>query len=193
MPPGSSGRRLRCSSLARSRLACSSGSSCARRLQRSTPPAASRRAILATSWGQVSQNVVGNGSPDSSNGACSVTAGRPYGQRTATCLNARGFLPSWRSTISRSSTRADRSPLVDPPGDALDDEEPLAGPHEPDAPRLALERLGRVRLGEASLEVAFLRLERANVGHLVGELLLGAHVAAQRARVEERHQQDPAD
>ena len=34
--------------------------------------------------------MVGNGSPASSYGACSVTAGAPNGQRTATRRNARG-------------------------------------------------------------------------------------------------------
>ncbi|MGH8978817.1 MAG: alpha-isopropylmalate synthase regulatory domain-containing protein [Acidimicrobiia bacterium] len=36
--------------------------------------------------------VVGNGSPSASYGSCSVTAGRPYGQRTATRPNARVVL-----------------------------------------------------------------------------------------------------
>ena len=86
--------------------------------------------------------MVGNGAPLSSYGSCSVTAGRPNGHRAATRRKARGRLPIWRSTMSRSSTRdtvawtpslrcqatlwrSGGMPAL-PGADALDDEEPLA-------------------------------------------------------------------
>ena len=141
-PPGSSGRSARCSACARARLRASAGDSTAARVHRSTPPAASSRAIRATRCGHVSQNSVGNGVPPSSNGACSVTAGSPNGQRATTRRNARGGRPSCRSTISRSASLTTGVLLVlaAPGVDAADDEQPLPRLHEPEPPRLAHER-----------------------------------------------------
>src|SRR5689334_24434672 len=89
---------------------------------------------------QVTQYVVGNGVPLSSNGACSVTAGRPNGQRRATRRNARGGRPSCWATRTRSSTAAETSPQPLPPlADALDDVQVLAGTDVSEPARLALE------------------------------------------------------
>src|SRR5512133_393991 len=166
MPTSSSGRSRRCSSFARSRLARSSGSAAATRDQRSTPPAASRRDTAATSWGQVSQYIVGKGSPFSSYGACSVTAGRSNGQRTTTRRNARGGLPSWRSTAARSlSTCAEPSVRLLPRLDALDDEEVLAGTDVPELPRLPRDAVEALRRVHALLQAS---LQRGELRHLVG-------------------------
>src|SRR5207247_5789835 len=140
--------RRRCSASAACRLFLRSCSCSARRVQRSTPPAASRRDTAATRWGHVSQNVVGNGSLRSSYGLCSVTAGRPNGQRTATRRNARGSRPIWRATTARSSSASTvghhagplaLAPLLDP----ADDEEVLAGADVAERARLAPERRER--------------------------------------------------
>ena len=125
-------------------------SSSAARDHRSTPPAASSREIAATSCGHVTQNCVGNGCPSSSNGACSVTAGRPNGQRTATPRNARGGRPSWRATISSSvndsgvATRRHRAR-----GTAA------RGAHEPEHTSLADQFRAGVRARDLLLERAF--------------------------------------
>src|SRR5207247_8464511 len=130
----------------------------------------------------------GNGSPDSSKAACSVTAGRPNGHRTATRRKARGGRPSWRSTSSRSSTRAGLA--VDPGRDALHDEQPLPAPDEPEPPRLPLESLLRRRVGESPLQLSLLRLERLHVRDPIGELPFRAQVAPAGTRVQEGDQQD---
>src|SRR2546430_10102480 len=86
-----------------------------------------------------------------------------------------------RSTVSPPRPTPMRSPeltrevfpLVQPRRDALDDEEPLPRTDEPEPTRLALQRLGRVRVREPVLQLALLRLERANVGRTLGELVLG--------------------
>src|SRR5213082_426594 len=157
MPTSSSGRSARCSASAWARLAASSGSSRAAMLHLSTPPEASSLDTFATAAGQVSQNVVGNGSPSRAIGACSVTAGRPNGQRTTTRRKARGSRPSWRSTTARSlSITVNRRVGFQPGLDALDDEEVLAGADVAEAARLAREAVeARVRL-HALLELAFL-------------------------------------
>ena len=86
--------------------------------------------------------MVGNGEPSSAYGSCSVTAGCPYGQWQTTRRNARGLLPSWRSTMSRSLrsvvslSRSRPAPGVD----SLDDEQPLIRPDESEPPRLPYER-----------------------------------------------------
>src|SRR6266511_1463345 len=123
-------------------LVASSGDSAAARLQRSTPPAASSRATASTRCRHVSQYVVGNGLPSSSNAACSVTAGRPYGQRTTTRRNARGRRPSCRSTTARSSSIGGKRSASPPPRlDPLDDEEMLPRAHVAERASLARERV----------------------------------------------------
>src|SRR3954466_15638571 len=159
IPTGNSGRSRRCSAVARFTLDASSGSERARSLQRSTPPAASRREIAATRCGHVSQNVVGNGAPFSSYGACSVTAGRPNGHRATTRRNARGRRPSWRSTISRSSMTRDASVRLQPAFDPADDEQLLPRLHEPEPARLSRELRVARRGGDEAFELRVLRAE----------------------------------
>ena len=79
--------------------------------------------------------------PSSSNAACSVTAGLPNGQRTATRRNARGGRPSCRSTIPSvvRDVEAEASGALRQAGMPLDDEELLARLDEAEAPRLAHE------------------------------------------------------
>src|SRR4051794_11408382 len=163
IPSGNSGRSRRCSDVAAFRLAASSGSERTRWLQRSTPPAASRRETAATRCGHVSQNVVGNGAPFSSYGACSVTAGRPNGQRATTRRNARGRRPSWRSTMARSSMTRDASVRLQPALDPAHDEQLLARLHQSEAARLTRE-LGLARRG--GHEAIELRVLRAELLHL---------------------------
>src|SRR5438105_2564620 len=138
--------------------------------------------------------MVGNGSPDSSNGRCSVTAGCPYGQRTATRRKARGGRPSCRSTSARSSsTLPDRSVAPAPPrGDALDDEQPLARPDERELTRLELERRRARREREPAFEPPLLRPEPANLGLARDERAARVEVGAQRPVVEEGDE-DEAD
>src|SRR5256886_3149591 len=194
-PRSSSGRSSRCSAWARSRLAASRGSSAAARLQRSTPPAASSLDTAATSSEHVSQNVVGNGLPLSSNACCSVTAGCPNGHRTTTRLKARGGLPSWRSTTARSlSIAADRSGVAFPPGlNALDDEEVLAGAEETEPPRLARERVAAGREVKPILQDTLLARQAADLGAPRRELVARLGPASERVggRVADRqHQHD---
>src|SRR5205823_7412446 len=97
-------------------------------------------------------------------GACSVTAGRPNGQRTTTRRKARGVRPIWRATTSRSSSASTvghhAGPFTLPPlTDALDDEQVLARSHVSERARLARERGDGVRRAEALLEPRLLRLQ----------------------------------
>src|SRR5256714_8170803 len=184
MPSSSSGRSARCSACPRSRLPASSGSSTTLRVQRSTPPAASSLDTAATSCGHVSQNVVGNGSPASSNAACSVTAGCPERQRTTTRLKARGGLPSWRSTTARSlSIPVDTRVRVLPGLDSLDDEEVLAWTDVAEPPCFARERLARRRRLHLLKQRALLRRELRDLGLAGGELVTRLHPATQRVIV----------
>ena len=99
----------------------------------------------------------------SSNGACSVTAGLPNGQRTATRRKARGGRPSCRATISRRPCGVDRRPVLvvlAPGGDAADDEELLARLHEAEPARLADELLGRCRPWRCASQLLLLRAQR---------------------------------
>src|SRR4051812_32969597 len=194
MPRSSSGRIRRCSSVACSTLARRSASSAAARVHLSTPPAASRRETAATRWGQVSQNVVGNGSPASSTGACSVTAGRPNGQRTATRRKARGVRPSCCATTARSSTVPETSfELLPPRADALDDVEVLVRLHVAEASRFALERGETRRDVEALLERALLRLEGLHLGVPLAEGPIRVQVRVERAVVEKPDERERAD
>src|SRR3954453_20438928 len=159
IPSGNSGRRRRCSDVACFRLAARSRLERTRSLQRSTPPAASRRETAATRCGHVSQNVVGNGAPFSSYGACSVTAGRPNGQRATTRRNARGRRPSWCSTIPRSSMTPDASVGLQPALDPADDEQLLARLHQPEPTRLARELRVARRGGDKARQLRVLPTE----------------------------------
>src|SRR5437762_2933837 len=194
MPASSSGRRRRCSASASRRLCASSSSSATARVQRSTPPAASRRETCATRNGHVSQYVVGNGAPFSSTGACSVTAGLPNGQRTATRRKARGARPSCRSTTARSSIAPERSGMVfQPARDPFDDEEVLAGVDHPEAARLARELRVARRRGDEALQALVLRLELPHLGRAPVERVPRVQVRARRLVVEEREHAEHGD
>src|SRR5262245_34110163 len=199
MPTSSSGRSLRWSASAASRLSWSSGSSRASVVQRSTPPAASSRETAATSCGQVNQNVVGKGLPDSSYGDCSVTAGRPKGQRAATRLKARGGRPSCRSTTARSravrssTTAADPSVLLQPGVDPLDDEEPLVGPDEPEPASLASKLLAARGGRDEVLEPAVLRPQLSDLLRPRRHLVPGAEIGSGRLVVEQPEQHEPGE
>src|SRR5258708_1408375 len=195
MPASISGRSRRCSSFAARRLASRTGSSAAAFVQRSTPPAASRRETAATRNGQVSQKVVGNGSPAESYGLCSVTAGLPNGQRRATARNARGSRPIWRATTTRSAATARQAsaqplpPLVDP----LDDEQVLAGADIAESARLTGKRGHRGRRAQPLLECRLLPLETMADGLPLPQLPARIDVRAQRAVVEQRDEDERAD
>src|SRR5439155_10896970 len=127
-------------------------------------------------------------------GVCSVTAGRPNGQRTTTRRNARGGRPSCRSTRARSSSMPfDRSSKTVPPLlDPLDDEELLARADVPQAARLARE-LGRARRElEAPFERLLLGLERVHLRSPCVQRVVRRDPAPQRPVVEQRDEQDRA-
>src|SRR6185437_2950001 len=192
-PRSSSGRSSRCSAWARSRLAPRVGSSAAARVHRSTPPAASSLETAATSDGQVSQYIVGKGSPSLSYGLCSVTVGCPEGQRTTTRLKARGGLPSWASTVARSlSITVDRSVSAAPGLDALDDEEMLAGADVPEASRLACERIRAGGGIQPLLKLALLRRELRHFRAPARELVSRLEPRAERVvvGVADQHDED---
>src|SRR2546430_8293533 len=178
-----------CSSSAEFRLAARSACSRTAFVQRSTPPDASSRETAATRCGHVSQYVVGNGSPCSSNGSCSVTAGRPKGQRTATRRNARGARPSCRSTTSRSSTAPQRNGvLLLPARNALDDEQPLARADEAEPPRLPRKRSVTGRRLDESLQPDVLRAEQAHLGRPSPDGVALLQICPSRAVIEQRDQ-----
>ena len=69
--------------------------------RRRRPPRAARRRRRGA--GRSGSRWSGTARPAASYGSCSVTAGRPNGQRTATRRKARGSRPSCRATTARSS------------------------------------------------------------------------------------------
>src|SRR5262245_33938299 len=108
--------------------------------------------------------MVGNGSPPTVYGSCSVTAGAPKGQRTATRRKARGSRPSCRTTRSRSVATA-RGILPTPPlRDVLDEEQVLAGMDEAEESLLCRQRRRRSGLAELPLECRLLTLELHDLG-----------------------------
>src|SRR5215208_4632836 len=123
-------------------------------------------------------------------------AGRPNGQRTATRRNARGVRPSWRATTARSSIAADarwRPACGSPLGNALDDEEALAGLDVAETACLGKERgVARLR-GEPPLEARLLELERLQLRLRLREFLAGVEVARQRLVVQEGDEADDRD
>src|SRR5277367_326522 len=193
MPLGSSGRRARCAACPRARLDRSSPSSAAARVQRSTPPAASSRASCAARWVHVIQNWVGNGVPSEAYGSCSTTAGRPKGQRAATRRNARGGRPSWRSTIARSSISAvSLFLLVTPGSNTANDEELLAGLHEPEASSLLHERLSGIDAREARFELLLFLLELRHLVLAPAERSVDVFVVANGLPIEEHRDRHSA-
>src|SRR5204862_6671441 len=86
--------------------------------------------------------------------------------------------------------RRSRSLAVDPGGDALDDVELLARPHEPESPSLLGQRLAGAHLGQPVLKLALLGLQSLHVGCPACEVVLRLDVAAQRAGVKEADEHD---
>src|SRR5262249_35623933 len=140
----------------------------------------------------------GNGSPRSSYGCCSTTAGAPYGQRTATRRNARGGRPSCRSMIARSSigghsTGAGLVVAGAPGGNAPDDEELLARLHEAEAPGLADEVGARSALRNAGLQLVLLHFEPRDLGLAAVEHGFRVLVAPDRLPVEDADEHERAE
>src|SRR5205823_12630486 len=117
-----------------------------------------------------------------------VAAGRPYEQRAPPGRNARGRRPSCRWTGSSSSTAPKRMVLAAPGVDALPDEQPLAGLHEREPPRLENKRLGAPRGLQPPLELTVLGLESANLLAARRERVARVQVGPERPEVEERDQ-----
>src|SRR5438477_577267 len=94
--------------------------------------------------------------------------------------------------LSGGQLGADSALLSRCAGDALDDEEALAGFHIAQAAGLTRECLGRVGCDEPLLEPQLLRAENANLLCALREGVAGGEVAAQRLDVEERDETDHA-
>ena len=140
------------------------GSARARSLQRSTPPAASRRETAATRCGHVSQNVVGNGSPV-------LVVRRLLGDRGAAERAARGYAAE--RTRPAAQLALDDGAIIHRPSTLAcvfsqrliprDDEQLLARLDEAEPPRLARELGVARRGGDETLQ---LRVLRAQLLHL---------------------------
>ena len=124
-------------------------------------------------------------------GSCSVTAGRPQGQRATTRRNVRGSRPSWQSdggaivhalTVTVSADGVLTPPLVG----ALDDEEVLPRPHVADPtcrPGELVEARGAL---EPCGHAGALSAEIRDLGPPLVELVAGLEVRVDRPDVEER-------
>src|SRR5436305_1590426 len=132
--------------------------------------------------------MVGNGAPAASRGHCSVTAGRPKGQRTATRRKARGGRPSCRATTASSSMPPDRMLRALPRPDPLDDEEALPGLDEPKPARLPHERRLARGVGELAFELVLLGAEVLDLSGALDEGVAGVDVGVQRRVVEKPHE-----
>src|SRR5436305_5139462 len=132
--------------------------------------------------------MVGNGAPAASRGHCSVTAGRPNGQRTATRRKARGGRPSCRATTASSSMPPDRMLRALPRPDPLDDEEALPGLDEPEPARLPHERRLARGVGELAFQLVLLGAEVLDLSGALDECVAGVDVGVQGPVVEKPDQ-----
>ncbi len=83
--------------------------------------------------------------------------------------------------------------LLAPRGDALDDEQPLAGLHEPEPPRFSNELVTGAGARDSTLESRALGFQRPDVGPAALELVLRVEIRVCRLPVEERDENEPSD
>src|SRR5690242_19051127 len=107
--------------------------------------------------------------------------------------NARGLRPSWRSTMSRSSTLGEASVRVQPAPDAAHDEELLARLDEAEAPRLAGKLGVARRRGDEALQLLMLPPQPLHLRGALRDGLPRVHVRARRLVIEEPDDRDRAD
>ena len=198
-PPRARGARAVARAVAASRSARSSGLVATAALHRSTPPAASSR---ETRGDEVRAREVVRGRERRAFGVVGLLLGHGRKAVGAACGDPteRPGAPADLALDGVAIVHARRRlygvggrVTALPGGDALDDEEPLAGLDVADPPRLAGESGVAPRALEPALEACLLGAERHDLRAPRAELAPRLQVARDRPVVEERHHDEDGD